>query len=402
MKTALTSTRSVNRWLVLLAACAINFSLSGTSAFSIFVKPVMEATSWSMSAITLSYTLYNIVLCIVGIIVGTFSSKWKPWQIIYTGSVLFAAGWLITAFASSVYMMQIGFGIVAGAGGGFLYTYSVTNTLKWFPDKKGFVSGLLLGCAAIGPVFCSPLATAVLERTNVFSAFGVMGIIYASLLLLLGWLIRVPKAENTAQAANGTSDSRDYTWKAMLRTPTFYILYVLFACACTSYMMMLNAAAVIGQEQAGMTAAMAALSVSLLAVCNFAGRMLFGTLSDKIGRYQTLMIAMAINFAATMLMAITHTAVPFLILMCLVGACGGALLVMFPPITSERFGVRHSGLNYSIMFSAYSVAALIGPQIAAYYRNQANYGPAFIWAAGLTIAAFVLLLIISKQAKSKA
>jgi Major Facilitator Superfamily. len=86
-------------------------------------------------------------------------------------------------------------------------------------------------------------------------------------------------------------------------------------------------------------------------------------------------------------------------MMCVVGACGGALLVMFPPIVSERFGVKNSALNYSIMFTAYSTAALVAPLLASYYRERGNYGPVFIWAAGLTVIAVILLLIILRQNK---
>ena len=404
--------KSINRWLILIAGCVINFSLSGTSAFSIFVKPVMEATSWSMSAITLAYTLYNFVLCITGIVVGTFAHKWKPWQIIYVGSIFFAAGWLVTGMAKSVLVMQLGFGVLAGIGGGFLYNYTLTNVLKWFPDRRGFASGLLLGCSAVGPVFCSPVATAILSNIGVFNAYKILGLIYASLLLLFGWLIHTPapdykpdgwqpEAAKSAVVATG----KNMNWKQMLQTSTFYLLYLLyllFVGACTSYMMMLNAAAVIGQERAGMSPAMAALSVTLLAISNFCGRMVFGTLSDKIGRYKTLMIALSINFVSMLAMAVVKSAIPFLVLMCLVGACGGALLVMFPPIVSERYGVKHSGLNYSIMFSAYSVASFVGPQIAAHYRSLGDYGPAFVWAACLTAAAFALLLIVMAQNKRRA
>lgn len=398
----------LSRWLILLAGCAVNFSLSGTSAFSIFVSPMMELTSWSMSSITLSYTLYNLVLCITGIVVGTFAHKWKSWQVIYTGSVLFALGWLVTGFSTSVFMMQFGFGVLSGIGGGFLYNYTVTNVIKWFPDRKGFVSGILLGCAAVGPVFCAPVATAVLSSMGVLSAYKVMGCIYGVLLLVMGWMIRVPQDDykpagwNPQQGTqvSAASTTKDYTWKEMLGTKTFYILYIILACSCTSYMMMLNAAATIGKEQAGMSVAMATLSVTLLALSNFCGRMLFGTISDRLGRYKTCLLAMCINFAAMIAMSVTTVAVPFLILMCLVGACGGALLVMFPPITSEQFGVKNSGLNYSIMFSAYSVASLLGPQIAAHYRSLGSYGPAFICAAGMTAFAAILLLLVMKMTKN--
>ena len=381
------SKKTINRWLVLLAGCIVNFCLSGTSAFSIFVKPVMDATTWSMGAITLAYTLYNIVLCITGIVVGTFSQRWKPWQIIYTGAVLFALGWLVSGMAASVQVMQLGFGVISGIGGGFLYNYTVTNVIKWFPGRKGFASGLLLGCSAIGPVFCSPVATAILSSMGVFRAYTVMGVIYGALLLTFGWLVRVPEADYRPKGWTPTGGAaaaiagEGMNWKQMLKTATFYILYIIFIFACTSYMMMLNAAAVIGQEQAGMSVAMA-------------------TLSDKLGRYRTLLLAMMINFVSMIAMSKVTSAVPFLILMCVVGACGGALLVMFPPIVSERYGAKHSGLNYSIMFSAYSVASFVGPQIASYYRGLGNYGPAFIWSACMTAVAALLMLLVMKKPKA--
>lgn len=399
MSENLQTKKAVNRRLILLAGCVVNFCQSGTSAFSVFVKPVMDATEWPMGSITLAYTLFNIVLCITGIVVGTFSHKCKPWQIIYPGAVLYALGWILTGTAGSVLAMQLSFGVVGGIGCGFLYNYTVTNVIKWFPDRKGFASGLLLGCSAIGPVFCSPMATTIISKLGVFAAFSIMGTIYGVLLLVFGWLVRPPFANAQSATPVAIGSENDLNWKQMLRTSTFYMLYIVFVCACTSYMMMLNAASVIGQEQAGMSVAMATLSVTLLAICNFGGRMLFGTVSDKFGRYQTLLAVMAINFVAMIAMSMVTAAVPFLVLMCVVGACGGALLVMFPPIVSERFGVKHSSLNYSIMFSAYSVASFVGPQIAAHYREQGNYGPAFIRAAVLTVVAAALLFVVIRQAK---
>ena len=129
--------------------------------------------------------------------------------------------------------------------------------------------------------------------------------------------------------------------------------------------------------------------------------MFFGSLSDKLGRYATLLLAMAVNTGAMLLLSRMTEPFGFIAVMALVGACGGALLVMFPPITSENFGVKNSGLNYSIMFSGYSIAAFIGPQLAAHYRAAGSYGPAFAWAAGLTVLALALLLLVMRKNGAK-
>ena len=395
-----------SRWFVLLTGCIVNFCISGPSTFSLFVKPIMDLTDWPMASVALSFTLFSVMLSVSGIAVGTFSHKVPAWSIIYFGSILFSVGWLLSGSATSVTMLQLCFGLISGLGSGAMYNFTVTNALKWFPDRRGFVAGLLLGCSAVGPVFCAPIASVIIRNLGVFATFKILGGFFAILLLSTSWLIRVPPADyrppnwTPSPIAAAALNARDYTWKEMLRTSTFYMLFLIFVLACTSSMIMLNLGAVIGQERAGMSMGMATLSVTLLALFNFTGRFLFGALSDKIGRYRTLLIALCFNFVAMLGLSFVTAAVPFLALMCLVGACGGALLVMFPPIVSERFGVKYSALNYSLMFTAYSTAALVAPLLASHYRDQGNYTPVFIWAAGLTVVAAILLFLVILQNKS--
>ncbi|MDV0440950.1 OFA family MFS transporter [Methanorbis furvi] len=399
-----------NRWLVLLAGFIFNFCLSGTSAFSTFVSPVMDTTGWDMGSVTLAYTFYNIMICVFGIVIGVLGPRINSKLLMYVGATLFAAGWIITGFATEIWMFWLGFGIIAGIGGGCLYNFSVTNTLKWFPDKKGLISGLLLGGAAIGPVFSAPLATALLGDVGVMASYQIIGIIYGILMFAVGWMVSVPPANykpdgwepdtcGTSGAANVVS-TKDYTWNEMLKTPTFWLLFLVFAFACTPYMMMLSAVSTIGQQQAGMTLAMAAIAVSLLAISNFVGRLLFGAVSDKLGRYKTLLIAVAIDVIAIVMLGTITEPIPFMAVMCILGACGGALLVMFPPITSDNFGSKNSGLNYAIMFVAYSMAALIGPQLLAYFKNTTGaYTLAFSFSAGLMLVAGVILFIVMFKRK---
>ena len=405
MKKMQVAKKEHTRWFVLLTGCIMNFCISGPSTFSLFIKPIMNLTDWPMASVALSFTIFSVMLSVSGIAVGTFSHRVPPRSIIYFGSALFSLGWIITGFSTNVTMMQLCFGLISGLGAGAMYNFTVTNALKWFPDRRGFAAGLLLGCSAVGPVVFAPIASSIIANLGVMVTFTILGAFFAVLLLATGWLIQVPPPDyrppnwTPSPIAAAALTVRDYTWKEMLRTSTFYLLFSIFVLACTSSMIMLNVGAVIGQEQAGMSVGMATLSVTLLALFNFTGRFLFGAVSDKIGRYRTLLIALCFNFVAMMFLSTITTALPFLAMMCVVGACGGALLVMFPPIVSERFGVKNSALNYSIMFTAYSTAALVAPLLASYYRERGNYGPVFIWAAGLTVIAAILLLIILRQNK---
>lgn len=399
--------RTTNRWLVLVAGCIFTFSLSGTSAFSIFVSPLMKTMGWDMGQITLAFTLYNVFIAVMGIVVGAVAHKVASAKIVYSGALLYAAGWILTGFARSIPMMWLAFGIIAGVGGGMLYNYTVTSVLKWFPDRRGLASGLVIGFAAIGPVFAAPVATAVIESQDVFRGFIALGIIYGVLMLGFGMLIRppaegyMPEGWTPPVTGTGTAIGVQLYWREMLKTRTFWLLFIVFVGAGTSYMMMLGAAATIGQEQAGMSVEMATLSVTLVALFNFVGRMLFGVISDKLGRERTLLLAMVLNVLAMLSMAAVTDSGMFLALMCLVGAVGGALLALFPALVADRFGAKHSTLNYAIMFIAYSVAALIAPQLAAYYRARGDYGPAFLWAAVLTVTAIICIGVVMRSQASR-
>lgn len=394
------SSSSARRWLVLFAGCVCNFSLSATSSFSLFVRPIMDLTDWSQSAISLAYTVYILMICLVGIAVGALESRLRLRTLVCAGSALFGLGWVVSGFAVSPAMLCLGFGFLSGGGVGLFYNLAITNILKWFPERKGFASGILLGCAALGPVFCSPVATMLMSNGTVFRALTILGAFYGVLMLSVSWLVReappLPAPQSSPEI--GSSHEVDYTWREMLKSPLFYLLYLMFVLACTPNAMMLGAAASIGREQAGMSQALASVAVSLLAVSNFSGRLFFGTLSDHLGRYKTLFLIICILLAAACALPFLTTPIPFLVAMCLVGACGGGgVMVLFPLVSADCFGLRHSGFNYPILFSAYSISCLLGPQLASLYRQTTGaYTMAFVWAAGMMAVSAILLGIVMK------
>ncbi|MFR3649016.1 MAG: MFS transporter [Enterocloster aldenensis] len=269
--------------------------------------------------------------------------------------------------------------------------------------QKGFASGLITGATSL---VVAPVANMLLERYNVSVAFRIVG---AAFLLLMfcaslltdtpepGW---VPGGCEAGGKASNAGAANDLTWKEMFGDRRFYLIWLAFLGGCVSGLMLIGHASTIGKEVAGISSGEAALLVGIMAVANFLGRMLMGGLSDKIGRYQTILISLA---ASTVGMVVLSRAKGFfifvtaLILLCV---CFGGVLSVFPNIVSENFGLKNMGINYGIVFTAYGIAALIGPMTASAVKDASgSYNMAFIIAGVFAAAAFILVYVIYCMSK---
>lgn len=398
-------TRS-KRWMILLSGIILNICLSGSNVFSVLSSQVVLDTGWNYGKVALAFIFYNCIDCVFAVVMGVLVSRFPLRLLLYLGATLFSIGWVLTGLAQSLSMFCFGFGVLSGTGCGLLYNFTATNAIKWFPDRKGFISGIMIGSSTIGPAFFAPLAAHLLKTMSVFSIWKLFGVMFGVLLFSVCWMISAPEAISSAPShqVSPSSVPGEYCWRQMLKTPTFYRLFIVFVFASTPGVMLFGSVASVGQEQAGMSITQASIAVSLLAFSNFCGRLLLGYLSDKLGRYKTLVFAMSLCCFAILLLSQARQPALFFPCVCLAGLVGGAPMVLFPPITSERFGLKHSHLNYPIMFFAYGVSALTGPQLAAHFRDiTGNYLLAFASAVIFLIAACILVLADRKmeQASTK-
>ena len=188
----------------------------------------------------------------------------------------------------------------------------------------------------------------------------------------------------------------------MLTDPMFYVLWVTYTAGAVSGLMLIGHASPIGQEVIRLTAAMAAMAVSILALANTGGRIFWGWVADKIGRYQALTALYAAVAAMMFFLPNVSQFVPFVIVISTVGLCYGGLLGIFPIITADLFGMKNLGMNYGIMFSAVSAAAVIGPRLAALVKEASGgYNQAFLISAVLSACGMVLILFVKNQSEKR-
>ncbi|MBQ1406737.1 MAG: MFS transporter, partial [Eubacterium sp.] len=289
-----------------------------------------------------------------------------------------------------------------------LYNGSVSVATDWFPDKKGMASGICVGFLGLAPVIWSLSGGVLIEKYGVRAALSIIGGIMVVISWIVSWFIErapdgyVPEGWTPERlaAANGreASASRDYKPSEMVRTPLFYcVMAGLFLHVMTGLCMTGNAAAM-AKVIVGMTDKQASLQVAILAVGSFLGRIIFGALSDRIGRFYAQVILMVIT-AADMLLFIGHAGTfgTFMAAVAICGAGYGGTVAIFPALVSDCFGQKNFSSNYAIVFLGFTLAGVVGPMITSLiYQHTGSYAGAFVF-AGLTAIAGAGVALLSKH-----
>lgn len=326
--------------------------------------------------------------------------------VVLIAGIIFSLGWLLSGFAESLPLLYLFFGGLAGTGNGLSYNALLSVATTWFPDKRGFANGVCTCGGGMGPVIFAPIGNLLIESFDVMIAFRIVGIAWLGIYLLFTWFLVMPRAgwkpsgwnpkEQTATSA--VSSQRSFSGREILKQPLFYVLFLILMVAVTSGQMINGHASSLGQELANLTAAEGALMVSLLGIGSVAGRLGFGVLSDKIGRFTTLIIILGLNAAVMMLFLGNATTFnTFLSCMMIVGVCFGGTMSVMPAIVGDSFGPRYFGQNWSFVYPGYTVAAFIGPMVAAQTTELTGSCELALLVAGTLAVVGIVLVVIGKR-----
>jgi MFS transporter, OFA family, oxalate/formate antiporter len=397
-----------NPIVILAAATGINLTLGVLYSWSIISKDLVLVLGWSNSAASLPYTVAIIVFAIALLVAGRLQDKMGPKRFVIAGVILVGLGLIASSFSTSPAMMMISYGVLVGTGIGFGYSCVTPAVMKWWhQDKKGLVTGIVVGGFGVASVYVAPVTTMLLQNYGLEVTFRLLGVFVLFAGLPLSMLITNPPEGYTPaaplQKKNAprklTAAACDYEWKEMLKTPQFYLLWVMFALASSAGLMIIGSISIIAKQQAAFEAGF--LLVVLLAIFNAAGRIFGGMLSDKIGRIRTLQL-MIILQGLNMLAFAFYTS-PFTIAIgtAAAGVAYGSLLSLFPSITSDYYGMKNFGLNYGILYTAWGISGAIGPVIASAVADATGtFVMAYMISAGL-LALTLGLNFVLKPLNSK-
>ncbi|MCD6668865.1 OFA family MFS transporter [Vibrio cholerae] len=388
---------------ILLAGFCINLCLGILYAWSVFNKALVTDFGWSAADASSPYAIATIAFSVCLLVAGILQDRMGPRNILILGTTLTGLGMIASGFASSVLMLNLTFGVMTGAGIGFGYACLSPSAMKWFhPSKKGMVNGLIAAGFGLAAIYLAPLTSALITHLGIQTSFMILGAGVLVIAVPLACTINNPPAGyvpaepklKAGQEAKVVAKVANLSWKAMLKTPQFYALWLMYALAASVGLMIIGNITNIASVQANLPNAV--YLASILAIFNSGGRVAAGILSDKIGGVRTLLLAFLLQ-GGNMVLFDTFDSEFTLIIGTAIAAVGyGTLLAVFPSITAEFYGLKNYGTNYGVLYTSWGIGGAIGAAVVGYSMTHGGgYNLAYTISAAM-MAVCILLALITK------
>lgn len=399
-------------WIVTFAGTGINLALGLLYSWSVIAGFLRENLGWSATETQIPYMIACGVFALLMVPGGRIQDRIGPRTVIMAAALFAGIGMIASSFFMTVAGLSIFFGVFFGTAMGLGYASATPPAIKWFgPEKRGLVTGLVVSGFGCASVYSAPLANSLVTSFGLERTFLILGVAFFVVIMVLAQFMAdppagyVPASVNTGQGkgtkgmdkGKGTQEKGrtlkvDFEWKEMVKTPQFYLLWLMFCFGSLAGLMVIGQLSSIALDQAGIE--LGFILVALLAVFNAGGRIVAGIMSDKLGRTNTMLIifaAQALNF----LLFNTYTSmVPLIIGTAVAGFCYGSCLSVFPASTADLFGVKNLGVNYGLVFTSWGAGGVFGGLIGGMVRDiTGTYLTAYLIAAGLCIVAAVLTFV---------
>ena len=392
-----------HRWGIAVAGVFLQMALGAVYAWSVFRVPLARQFGWSISEVTLTFTISIFVLGVAAFFGGLWLNREGPRIVAVTGGFLYGAGVFLASFSDhKLWWLYLTYGVIGGIGVGFSYIVPVAVLVKWFPDRRGLITGIAVGGFGAGALITAPVATRLIQSVGVLSTFAYLGIAYLLVTVVSGYFMQNPPEDWKPEGwtANGMRaarrSSREYTLGEALRTWQWWALWLLLFLNTSAGISIISQESPLFQELGRVSAVAAASMVGVASIGNALGRVFWAWASDSITRRATfgvMFLAQILLFWAlpTINSAGTLTIVAFIVLMCYGGGFG-----TMPAFVADYFGSKNVGPIYGLMLTAWGFASAFGPLLIAYMR-QANgsYGGVLHVIAGIMAISVVLPLIVS-------
>jgi OFA family oxalate/formate antiporter-like MFS transporter len=433
-----------NRWLIASAGIVVMICLGTAYSWSSFTQPLIASFGWSNQITTWAFAICIFFLGLGAVIGGRWQDAIGPRTVTIVGVLLWGVGNLLAGLGTSHFgapWLYLTYGVIGGLGNGMAYITPVSTVTKWFPDKRGLASGMVVMGFGLGAFFYSfilkalggfhtaskhaaafadaraaavkagtvfdPTAYALTSAdvSAIMNVFVVSGIVYAIVGALGAAQLKNPPAGYTVPGAvaAAASHERSFAPRDVLRTPQFYLLWLMLFLNVTAGILIVSNAVPIMRELTGVAASVALGAYGFVAVFNGLGRLFWGAISDRIGRnmaYVAIFGSQAIVFFA---LANLHSLGAVLVAFAIVLLCYGGGFGVMPSFNADYFGTKYLGLNYGMIITAWGFGGIVGPIVAAKIKDATgSFSGALIPVAIMLVVASILPFLARKPAPSAA
>ena len=403
MKSSMVGKMAVkNRYLILVMGMVIQLCAGILYMWSVFKGPVSQHLSWDSDSASITSSIMLAVF-VIGIIAGGyFQDKYSPKPVALAGSILLGLGMILSAFTpqSAPWLIYVFYGVIGGLGVGCVYTTTVSVVQKWFPDKRGFATGMRVGAFGFSLVLFAPLTEALLANWGVSKTFIFYGILFAVVCSFCSFFLSNPEVKPEAkQESSPVNTQKQYTTSEMLRTKEFYLVAFSMFFLLPAYFILNPLLKSLGVER-GLTESMATFGVMLTGIASASGRLLISWFSDFAGRKGAIMLITGITLVSALVMTFAE-GVLFLICVAAIALSFGGSSSVYAATAADLFGTKHMGFNYGCILVGFGASALIFQNLSNVLKASGSYTSSFITAAAGCVITLILIALLKVPKKAK-
>jgi MFS transporter, OFA family, oxalate/formate antiporter len=398
--------RVSNRWLIAGAAVVMQVCLGAAYGWSVFIRPLMGLEHWTLTQVSLSFTLAIAFLGVGTVVGGLWQDRVGPRLVATVAGVLYGLGYLLAGYSTSHHTLiglYLSYGVIGGIGMGMGYITPVATLTKWFPDRRGLMTGVAVAGYGAGALLMSPLAAREITAAGVPTTFITLGVVYLVLVVAsaqfyanppAGWTVPGWQPSTTVARAATTYE---YTVSEAMRTPQFWLLWLMLFLNVSAGIMIISQASPMAQQMVGMTPVAAAGMVGLISIFNGAGRVFWAWASDYIGRARVYLLLYLIQVVIFFMLPSIQSVTLISIAFALIGLCYGGGFGTMPSFTADFFGARYMGGIYGWILLAWGAGAIPSPILIARLRQTTGRYDQAIYAIGVVMLVALVLPLLAHR-----
>jgi oxalate/formate antiporter len=409
-QTLLTSSTDLKgRWIQLALGVLCMMAISSPQyVWALFTKPLLGQVGGSLAQLQVTFSILIVLQTFFSPFQGFLVDRFGPRLLLSLGAILTGASWVLSANAHSVSDLYLTYGLLGGLGTGIVYVGVVGLMVRWFPERRGFAVGMVAAGYGFGAILTTFPISSSLASVGYAQTLTLFGYIIGAVGLIAAQGLKRPPSVSAAPTKQGPQKSTGVGPSAMLKTPVFWLMFVMMTMMSTSGLMVISQMGAFAKDFGvanvlvwGMAALPLALTIDRFT--NGLTRPFFGWVSDRIGREHTMALAFGLEAIAMFAwLGLREDPLWFVLLSGIVFFGWGEIFSLFPSTLTDTFGTRHATTNYGFLYMAQGIGSILGGPIAALvHQATGSWVPVFGLMIALDLTAALLAFFVLKSMRSR-